>query len=369
VSAIDPDEYPNPEPKHPPRATAPPSPEALIQRLADDARFCRTISPLYIQQARPIDGERLKAFALDMQDAADALASSQEALRQEREKGERVFQAVVYAFEGKPVPPDLASHGMVNRGRKHWEASQEALRAAERAHADEIADMMRELESTAELACQQGRDALKEQHRAEAAERARDEQQVRDESKKMAWPDPTEEMLASPQFNAIWRCIRYWDISVPYAYDGYSGATGNHVRAILEALPHAWECFHCGETFTTPGGARDHFGETPENTTGCLIDRVALEEGGKPERGRGLLMALRKAEDSRDWYKDRATELQTEVLSQSAALQANEQEIARVKADAYAEGVSQERARIRAAIERIELKELLRDVDVSDASS
>lgn len=55
--------------------------------------------------------------------------------------------------------------------------------------------------------------------------------------------------------------------------------------------------------------------------------------------------------------------------SAESALQAKEQEIARVKADAYTEGVSQERARMRAAIERIELKELLRDVDVSDASS
>jgi hypothetical protein len=59
-----------------------------------------------------------------------------------------------------------------------------------------------------------------------------------------------------------------------------------------------WTCFHCGDTFTTPGAARDHFGETPESIAGCLIDRVALEEGGKPERGRGLLMALRKAEAS-----------------------------------------------------------------------
>lgn len=57
-----------------------------------------------------------------------------------------------------------------------------------------------------------------------------------------------------------------------------------------------WKCFHCGEVFTTIGSARDHFGATPESTTGCLIDHVALEEGGKPERGRGLQMALRKVE-------------------------------------------------------------------------
>jgi methionine synthase I (cobalamin-dependent) len=43
-------------------------------------------------------------------------------------------------------------------------------------------------------------------------------------------------MLASPEFNAVWNCIKDWDISVPQAYGGYCGATGNHVRAILDAL-------------------------------------------------------------------------------------------------------------------------------------
>ena len=50
------------------------------------------------------------------------------------------------------------------------------------------------------------------------------------------WPDPTPDMLASPQFEAVWQCIRTWDVNVPDAYTGYCGATGNHVRAILDAL-------------------------------------------------------------------------------------------------------------------------------------
>lgn len=50
------------------------------------------------------------------------------------------------------------------------------------------------------------------------------------------WPDPTPEMLASPEFEAVWQCIKRWDINVPDAYVGYCGATGNHVRAILDAL-------------------------------------------------------------------------------------------------------------------------------------
>jgi hypothetical protein len=50
------------------------------------------------------------------------------------------------------------------------------------------------------------------------------------------WPDPTPEMLDDPRFEAVWQCIKSWDINVPEAYSGYCGATGNHVRAILDAL-------------------------------------------------------------------------------------------------------------------------------------
>ena len=48
-----------------------------------------------------------------------------------------------------------------------------------------------------------------------------------------------------------------------------------------------WVCFHCGERFTTVGGARDHFGARPTDMAACLI-KIGEE--------RGLLMALRKAE-------------------------------------------------------------------------
>ena len=52
-----------------------------------------------------------------------------------------------------------------------------------------------------------------------------------------SWPDPTPEMLEDPDFNAIWEAIKTWDISVPEVYGNlYSGATGNHVRRILDAL-------------------------------------------------------------------------------------------------------------------------------------
>lgn len=50
------------------------------------------------------------------------------------------------------------------------------------------------------------------------------------------WPDPTPEMLETVLFDTIWRTIKTWDVNVPHAYSGYMGATGNHARAIYEAI-------------------------------------------------------------------------------------------------------------------------------------
>ena len=57
---------------------------------------------------------------------------------------------------------------------------------------------------------------------------------------------------------------------------------------------HGWTCFFCGETFTTPGAARDHFGGDLLSLAGCQI---------KAGDERGLLMALRKAEDELTRYR------------------------------------------------------------------
>lgn len=48
--------------------------------------------------------------------------------------------------------------------------------------------------------------------------------------------DPKPEELKTDEFNAIWDCIKSWDINVPEEYEGYCGATGNHVCAILDAI-------------------------------------------------------------------------------------------------------------------------------------
>lgn len=58
--------------------------------------------------------------------------------------------------------------------------------------------------------------------------------------------------------------------------------------------PHGWTCFHCGDTFTTPGAARDHFGADPLKDPACRI-KVGEE--------RGLVMALRRAEEELERYR------------------------------------------------------------------
>ena len=51
--------------------------------------------------------------------------------------------------------------------------------------------------------------------------------------------------------------------------------------------PDGWVCFHCGERFTTVGGAQVHFGRWPSSTAGCMI---------KAGEERGLLMEVRRLE-------------------------------------------------------------------------
>jgi predicted NUDIX family phosphoesterase/LysM repeat protein len=49
-------------------------------------------------------------------------------------------------------------------------------------------------------------------------------------------PNPTEQDLQSPLFEAIWQAIKNWDVNVPSSYGGYCGATGSHVKIILDSI-------------------------------------------------------------------------------------------------------------------------------------
>lgn len=59
-----------------------------------------------------------------------------------------------------------------------------------------------------------------------------------------------------------------------------------------------WTCFHCTETFTDEAAAREHFGASEMDRTGC---QLKAEEGG-------LLAALRKAEAELASYRSEDTE-------------------------------------------------------------
>lgn len=49
-------------------------------------------------------------------------------------------------------------------------------------------------------------------------------------------PNPTEQDLADPVFEAIWQATKTWDVNIPEHYVGYCGMNGSHVMLILSAL-------------------------------------------------------------------------------------------------------------------------------------
>jgi len=55
------------------------------------------------------------------------------------------------------------------------------------------------------------------------------------------WRNPLPEEIETPEFEAVWNCIKKWDIATGLDKDNngnnlYCGATGNHVVAILDSL-------------------------------------------------------------------------------------------------------------------------------------
>jgi hypothetical protein len=91
-----------------------------------------------------------------------------------------------------------------------------------------------------------------------------------DVKERAPWPDPTPEMLdGDPRFEAIWQRVKLWDINVPDVYAGYCGATGNHVRAILDAL----------EALSSSAPAEADLAELPDGP--CLGPSACNESFGR----------------------------------------------------------------------------------------
>jgi hypothetical protein len=118
-----------------------------------------------------------------------------------------------------------------------------------------------------------------------------------------------------------------------------------------ERPPHGWTCFHCGETFTTEGSARVHFGAEPSATPGCVLKvRLGAE--------RGLLMALRDAEERIARYVGEDSDTMRELHRMQSRhtaqlLEAEEAGYARGMRDAGQAMGAQQRS-IRAAIHEAE---------------
>ena len=68
-------------------------------------------------------------------------------------------------------------------------------------------------------------------------------------------------------FNAIWDVIKTWDVNVPEEYEGYCGANGNHVCAIMDAV-----------ALVTEGARAEGIGWA--HADAC----VTLDEGGDPRK-------------------------------------------------------------------------------------
>lgn len=58
-------------------------------------------------------------------------------------------------------------------------------------------------------------------------------------SEKPLMPNPTSEQMETPEFKAVWNCVKSWDVNVPEFYNAYCGANGSHVMLILNALREA----------------------------------------------------------------------------------------------------------------------------------
>jgi chromosome segregation ATPase len=99
-----------------------------------------------------------------------------------------------------------------------------------------------------------------------------------------------------------------------------------------------WRCFHCNEVFSTPGEARDHFGSGSECDPACQI-KIGEE--------RGLVMALRKAEDELRGYRAEDSEKDRQIGSMRAD---HVRALLREEENGYNKGVLDMKKEIAAAV-------------------
>lgn len=86
-------------------------------------------------------------------------------------------------------------------------------------------------------------------------------------------------------------------------------------RTRLGYPPLGWTCFHCGETFTTPGEAKDHFGCDQSFDPAC---RIKLGDE------RRLVMEIRKAESEIMRLRSEEKDYQDYVAAHRPAIRAGD---------------------------------------------
>ncbi|CCH01261.1 hypothetical protein FAES_3252 [Fibrella aestuarina BUZ 2] len=82
-----------------------------------------------------------------------------------------------------------------------------------------------------------------------------------------SYPSPTPEQLDSTEFKELWSVMKDWDINVPGWYEGYTGCMGNHVMAVLNALPVLKED-ESGHEYKVPASMAAEFDRIMEGING-----------------------------------------------------------------------------------------------------
>lgn len=91
---------------------------------------------------------------------------------------------------------------------------------------------------------------------------------------------------------------------------------------------HGWVCFFCGEVFMTIGAAEDHFGGEQLAEPACRI-KVGEE--------RGLVMALRKAEEELARYREEDSDKDRQMAALGVKMT---EELFRAEESGYARAIA-----------------------------
>ena len=109
-------------------------------------------------------------------------------------------------------------------------------------------------------------------------------------------PNPTDDDLADPLFEAIWQVTKTWDVNAPQYYSGYCGLNGSHVMLILNAIRQALSERGEREGFVSvPEAIQDHaramlslpLTDGSFRATGCKVANWVIALAARPGQEEG----------------------------------------------------------------------------------